>query len=613
MNGRRCIALLLMAVFMAACTSSIKVPEPAEGPTHALLTVDSLLWQQPDSALACLVSCFDACTTTEYNRHYANLLLSELLYKNDYAQTNRPELQQAVAYFDSLVRKTPPLQRRSEGFPPLKGGKGDSKRKPISNNDHFFLAARAHYINGVGYYENDSAVPACREYLKALEIMEGRFEEKELVGKKAKFMALTYTHVEGLFSDYYLHDQAICFGKKSLKYFKNYTASPRHVAWMLNEFGSQYEMKEMFDSACFYYQSGINVLHDTNNLTYRDLATHLAFCSYKKDKTPSSSLTQLYNLLAQVESERERLSRCLTLGEFYYHEKQLDSARLYLSIVYEGTKSIGSKKQAAEWLVEICEAEGRLSEAHEYARFLVPFATANETQSALKSQLTELCYNYEENRQEALHRLKTQKAAMRWGIALVLAAFVVSVVSLLLVILRRRMRTEQYSHKMEQAALSGRLKRSNEALRDVTQQFEQAVAKTAVAEETETFDDYVAFMNVPVCQHIIRLVHKQQFKSKVDYMNYKDDALSKEQLLALRDAAEKHLVRFTSHIRKQFPNLTEGDMDYCYLFLLGLKEADISALIQRAYSTVCERSRKINRIIEAKGDLYHTLRNMLFE
>ena len=26
-------------------------------------------------------------------------------------------------------------------------------------------AARAHYINGVGYYENDSAVQACTEYI----------------------------------------------------------------------------------------------------------------------------------------------------------------------------------------------------------------------------------------------------------------------------------------------------------------------------------------------------------------------------------------------------------------------------------------------------------------
>ena len=97
----------------------------------------------------------------------------------------------------------------------------------------------------------------------------------------------------------------------------------------------------------------------------------------------------------------------------------------------------------------------------------------------------------------------------------------------------------------------------------------------------------------------------------MDYLIYKDYALSKDQILALRDAAEKHLTWFVSQIRKQFPKLTDNDMDYCYLFLLGLNEADISALMQRAYTTVCDRSRKINRIIGANDSLYHALRKML--
>lgn len=150
--------VLLLALF-SACHRPLKVVEPAEMPSPELLTVDSLMWHQPDTALACLVSCFDACTTTEYNRHYANLLLSELLYKNDYSQTNRRELQQAVAYFDSLVGETPPS-------PPFKGvpaRAGDSKTNLKHNLA--FLAARAHYINGVGYYENDSAVQACTEHI----------------------------------------------------------------------------------------------------------------------------------------------------------------------------------------------------------------------------------------------------------------------------------------------------------------------------------------------------------------------------------------------------------------------------------------------------------------
>ena len=108
---------------------SKQVVEPVETPSPELSAIDSLMWRQPDSALARLIPYFDTCcrdakfcvsTTTTFNRHYANLLLSELLYKNDYAQTNRPALLQAVSYFDSLVRPTPPF----------KGGGGIKKATP---------------------------------------------------------------------------------------------------------------------------------------------------------------------------------------------------------------------------------------------------------------------------------------------------------------------------------------------------------------------------------------------------------------------------------------------------------------------------------------------------
>ncbi len=589
-------------------------PEPQSPQRSQLMAIDSLLWQQPNTALAVLMEYLyeggdtarPVITEETFNRHYANLLLSELLYKNDYAQTNRPALRQALAYFDSLVRQAPPS-------PPLQRGAGGFKTRPGQIDQTAFLAARAHYINGVGYYENDSAVPACREYLKALEIMEGRFEEKEMIKEKANFMAMTYTRLTVLFSNLYLNKQAIYFGKLSLPYYERNKTSPWHLPWMLSKIGAHYNVMDELDSADYYFQQAKVCLSDTMSQMYRDIVVHQALLSYQMEHQSAKPLMVLHRIADLAVSDDERLARYLSIADIYYNERLFDSAKIYFEQVYCNTKIPDSKMFALDMLRNISMTEGDTLKANEYALARSQFTTEKDKEGRLHSDLTTLCQNHEQSRQEAQHRLKTQKAARRWGIALVLAAFVVSVVSLLLVILRRRMRTEQYSHKMEQAALSGRLKRSNEALRDVTQQFEQAVAKTAVAEETETFDDYVAFMNVPVCQHIIRLVHKQQFKSKVDYLNYKDDALSKEQLLALRDAAEKHLVRFTSHIRKQFPNLTEGDMDYCYLFLLGLKEADISALIQRAYSTVCERSRKINRIIEAKGDLYHTLRNMLFE
>ena len=145
------IGLLFLA--FVACTSRAKVAEHGrseEGPNPELSAIDSLMWRQPDSALAVLqqfAASSEADSLDELNGHYCQLLISELLYKNYYGQTNREELLKAMAYFDSLC---------------LCNG--------VTRNGSTiaFLDARAHYINGVGYYEHDSVVEACKEYLKAL-------------------------------------------------------------------------------------------------------------------------------------------------------------------------------------------------------------------------------------------------------------------------------------------------------------------------------------------------------------------------------------------------------------------------------------------------------------
>ena len=647
MSARHSIACFVLLAALAACTPSPKAPEPVEGPVHKpvktsvpepveeptpeLSAIDSLMWQHPDSALQCLLARRDAMiaspdtvgsnlrriqcvSTTTFDDHYANLLLAELLYKNDYAQTNRAELLRAVGYFDSLLLVADGADTRGVSLQPRR--RRDARRATAQNRA--FLDARAHYINGVGYYEKDSVVEACKEYLKALEVMEGCFEEEELIGKKAKFMALTYTHLTGLFSNLYLHEQAIYFGKKSLTYYEKYEAFFRHVAWMLNKIGSHYDMMNNYDSAEFYYNEGLKTLSDTNNLTFRDLSTRLAYLSYTKGKSTETALSQLHTLINQSENEEESLSRYAIIGEIFYQEKQFDSAWLYFKKVFQASHSIDSKKQIAERLVEICKTQGKEEEILEYAGFLVPFATQDEDNGFIKSRLAELYNIYKQHELEHQHRKKAIKQT-RWSVGIVIGLLFVTMGVFVLYrkhkrkkqSLEEQIKMEQYIHEIKQKALAGKLKQSNETLRDVSKQLEQSMANNALLDVSGDPDDYSAYINTPICQYLIKLVHEQQFKSKMDCMIYKDSALSKEQLLALHDAAEKKLPRFTSHVRQQFSGLTDGDMDYCYLLLLGLNEADISALMQRAYSTVCERSRKINRIIEAKGDLYHTLRNML--
>ena len=590
------IGLFLFA--LAACIQKPQVPEPAvaepsrsvEGPSLELQSIDTQMWRQPDSALTRLLPWFDTCcrdtarhvsTASTYNRHYANLLLSELLYKNDYPQTNRRELLQAVNYFDSLCLC-----------------------KDVARNISTiaFLDARAHYINGVGYYENDSAVPACKEYMKALEVMEEHFEEKELVRKKAKFIAFTYTRLTEIFSDMYLHEQVIYFSKESLNYYDKYNVSSSHVAWILNAIGSNYDMMEQLDSADYYYKKAIHILGDTSTLMYRNIIAHQAYLKYKMDfHNANASISSLLNLLSETESVRETIIRYSYIGEILFHEKRFDSAWMYLNIVFQKAPDIGSKKQAAERLVEICKTQGREDEMLEYAVFLVPFVNQEENQSEIKSQMTELYKIYSENRLERLHQMETQKHAKRVISLIGSLLFVMLTIIILYVRNKRHKRkletqieSERHTHKIQQAALAGRLKRSNAALKECGK-----ITKTTTQLQNHAIEKYE---DEPICQHILALCNdkKNPIKSTVPIAAYAKIALTDAQKAQLKDAAMHHYGSLFEKLKQQYPELKEKDLQYCYLSLLGLDNVEIAVVLQHSISTIWERENRLKKILGSR-------------
>lgn len=118
------------------------------------------------------------------------------------------------------------------------------------------------------------------------------------------------------------------------------------------------------------------------------------------------------------------------------------------------------------------------------------------------------------------------------------------------------------------------------------------------------------FADEPICKKILDVANEQQFKSKVDCLCYKDCALRKEQLIELREAANLHYDNFTTRLKDRFPKLTNDDIDYCCLYLLGLKDSDVSAFMQKDYSTVRYRSNKIKSILNTGNNLTEALYNM---
>ena len=585
------IGLFCMVVFVAACTpchiDPVETRLIASQTTIAsseLISIDSLMWQQPDSALMRLLPCFDTCCrdaarhlSTTYNRHYAHLLLAELLYKNDCAQTNRPELQQAVVYFDSLCRCTDVACNVSTCF--------------------VFLDARAHYINGVGYYENDSIVEACAEYLKTLEIMEEHFGEKELVGKRAYFMALTYTRLSMLFSDTYLHEQAIYFAQVSISYYQITEVASWFLSRMLLEVGIHYDMMNQLDSAQFYYQYAALFSNDTNSLMYRDITAHQLYLKYEICEQADTVLASLSYLLSKANNPEECMARTAVIGEVFYRERQFDSAWIYLNKVFEESERTDSKKQAAEWLAEICKAQGREEESHEYANFLVPFANQEENKSAVKSQLTEMYNTFRQNELERKHK-ETIRKNTKYTLFVVGGLFVVLLTVIVLHLRRKKnlktqLEAESHAHKMKQKALSGRLKTSNEALRDTLKRLEEKEVELKTIENNRIkhlgADNYEAFKQMPFCQEILNIVgklyaNKQKTpKTDMDVKEFKDFALSVPQMTQLSKTVETVFPNLHASLEAIYANFDRNDWLHCCLYLLQLDKMSICVLLQEPY------------------------------
>ena len=617
------ILLMIVFAFLAACTSQNEgnAVEMRQGtslqtiPFPELSTIDSLMWRRPDSALACLLPYFDTCCRDAmiaspepqkgdsiethamrlYNRHYAQLLLAELLYKNDYAQTNRAELLQAVDFFDNLtypINDHTHASWRHCGLDP---------QSPELNDNLIFLDARAHYINGVGYYEHDSVVEACEEYLKALEVMEDRFEEKELVGEKARFMAYTFTRLSDLFSDLYLHEQAIYYANTSLYYYHASLSPSWHSARMLAEIGIHYEITEKYDSAYYYYNQGKMVLTDTNNLIYRDIATHLASVSYKQGNPTTATLKQLSVLLGQAASEQEYASRCLTIGEVLFREQQYDSAWHYLNTVFCNSQSIGAKKQAAEWLTVIAKKQGKDANSLGYADFLIPFSNMEENQSGTKTQATSLDNAYKRAKLER-ENLKSSKRHSLQNLLIIGGMLIAMLIFYVLYKQNKRtkqrlesdMEAERHAHKMQQAALAGRLKKSNAALKAN----EDTSPGVSVFAQERSLNVAEKYYDEPICKHIIAACNddKTAIKTNIPVSAYSHLALNDAQIAKLKEAALRHYGPLFERLKRQYPVLKEKDFYYCYLCLLGLDNAQIAVLQHKTISTIWERENRLKKI-----------------
>lgn len=570
------IGILLVLLLFPYCGGRETQPSEGKGNNaHAALAgIDSLMWRQPDSAFARLQEFVVSPEVNDldvFNEHYCQLLISELFYKKDYEQSNREDLLKAVDYFDSLTADTHSMSQQERNI---------------------FLDARVHYINGVGYYEQGDVMRTCAEYLKALEVMEGRFEDKELKGKKAIFMTYTYNRLTELFSEQFMMDPAIVCGERALMFCRIEPTSSEAISNNLYYLGKQYDKMDDVDKAKWYYGLALEELKSTNNLVYRDIISSKALCDYQAGADMKQSLETLRTVLMQAEDESERLTRFLTIGAVYYEERMYDSALLYLEPLLNNKEDESLRIDAAEQLRVIYDHLGNYKKSHECIRYIALQNESVAENKAMVSKLEDMFKAYMDQKQKK-EAEKAREESIRKLVEIIvpIAVFVTLVIIVVAKLKSKQLLKEQQEeadrvlgetekeHEKElrlwQAEADKTLeeteKKHEEELRVQKDKSEKEIEKTKKRHEKELKSERLAYQKE---QETLQ----QNLQEKEAQVNVLEKALNQQ-----REEAKQHReVFFKEPICQHILSLARGKhittRDVAHKLGIALKDEDFSQL-----------------------------------
>lgn len=469
-----------------------------------------------------------------------------------------------------------------------------------TNDDLTVLSARSHYMNGVGFYENDSVVEACQEYLHTLEIMENHFDVEahgraSLRDYKAKFMGLTYNRLKELFFDQFMMEQAIYCGKKSLFYCKIAPTSKYGVANNLAKLGQLYDISGQTDSAFYYYNEALNSLPDTNNLIYRDVMTSIAVLSYELGQGFSPAMEQLMLVVRQAESEEELITRYFIIGGLYYEIHAYDSAVAYLNKVFDYDMISIRRYEAAGFLMNIYQINNDSINTLIYSNYLSQNSVSIYDKSYDISRLNELFRNY--MNKKSYKSLKRNK--VRIGIAISLFVFLaVFSFALLFKHSKRKINklnkehlriidTEKKARYREKSKMLNTIKQQETQVNTLEQELGHKRLKADISME--------AFVNEPVCKKIIKSVSSINVTSRVNCADYPHLKLDNATISELEEMIAIHFPNFKQRLLLLNPQITPKETLLCHLYLLGLKDQQITVLTQYHYTTIFRKAKNLEK------------------
>lgn len=599
-NMNRLYFFFIILIISCACNRSNMTPSPTE---NTLYTLEPFCSSKPDSVLTILDTLPYQNLSEKEHAHYCLLLVKtrhEMHLKDD---TLSDSLMQIVSktFIGGRNKYMEAQTYLYLGLTNMTSVKNDRK----SSMDYLLKAAET--------------IDECQKVDERYKTFKNPpLTDEEVINS-------TKSSIYQLISSLYQTSGALEEGLNYLRWVKNYYLSRNEENKMFTLYfrmGLLFLEQSEYDSCLYHYQKGLAVADQTQNLYNSALGRNFLghYYSVACDSISTDSTHRIALIDKGIKTVKEGLDLLQKVGEpsfsatkhIYY--KQLSALyfqkQAYDSCIYFGEMSRSPKdKPFNEENIRLFQAYhniGDLENAVHYADEY--FKNNSDAEIKMKYDINKVKSDYEQQKAEA-EMLFHKRLSTATALIVILALAVVLLIILLIY--------KQYKAKAEwqQSVLSGKVKQANETIRNQEQAIRESKERETLLQEKIEHSQaekpsYDRFLDEPICVEILNSLQGKNIKSNLKPIDYKDIALRDEQMMQLMDAADRNLNHFPQNLKKQYPSLGATDIRYCCLYLLGLNEAQIAALVQRSYQSVWTRAKEMKAVFGNDNDLADTLINL---
>lgn len=459
------------------------------------------------------------------------------------------------------------------------------------------------YLQGGAYRDLEDAPRAIAVYQRAAELGK-KYASDTLNGR-------IYGQMASLFALQGLYDASMEATKQAYHYF-SISNNKSGMAYAWRDMARIHDMQYRADSAEYYYQKAYTYMYE--NVSPQEacgIGSELAGFFFNHGQVDS----------ALVWARRMQLINpdyltSLVLAKVYHHQQKIDSALVYCQKVLS-TKNRYYHRSAYRILASIAEERKDFPMAYLYATRCIQAldSISSITQSeAVKQTYSLYNYNIAERENEQLKLDAAKGEALLAQLLLFLVALLAFIGYLFYRIRRHR---REYAERIQflQTILD-----EHKALSEsrIAENKEQIVKLNRLSTEQEynslEYSKLEAQARVLEVKNeqILADRHEQELRMQIFresdiYLHFHRASQSSE----LTDADWKQLVEaidtaypyFTKRLYTLYPQLSELELNICYLVKVGIKRSRISALLNRAPSTITNSlSRLYKKIYGTKGN-----------